>query len=338
MLNLVYVTSSMVFDPNITQKPAYPIFVPGVQKNRLADMGAIDQRSDPLAWLEERLANDPNLGHYVHFQTKETMSSQGSKHVARCRDRTNVSYTDYAGAVDTGFFQINNQDAIEFVSGYGKKQIKLAVDFLSGSADYRRQRGGGRGQAIAKACGLKGSRGWSPTVLDATAGLAGDAFVLAGEGCAVTLCERHPVPYLLVADAIRRMELVEEGRVKMSQLPLGETPLATAEEDTQSVHSLSSSKQNAVTFDIVYLDPMYSEEGKKQHPAAGKGMQILQSEVGADTDADQLLERALSVANYRVVVKRAKSAPYLGGRAPTRSERGKSTRFDLYCLKSPPGR
>lgn len=51
------------------------------------------------------------------------------------------------------------------------------VDFVEGAVAHRRKFGGGRGQSIAKAVGLKA--GATPTVVDATAGLGRDAFVLA---------------------------------------------------------------------------------------------------------------------------------------------------------------
>jgi len=53
----------------------------------------------------------------------------------------------------------------------------ISIDFLKGSLAHRQQFGGGRGQAIAKAIGLKS--GFTPTILDTTAGLASDAFALA---------------------------------------------------------------------------------------------------------------------------------------------------------------
>ena len=65
------------------------------------------------------------------------------------------------------------------------------VDFVEGAVAHRRKFGGGRGQSIAKAVGLKS--GANPTVVDATAGLGRDAFVLASLGCRVTMLERHPV-------------------------------------------------------------------------------------------------------------------------------------------------
>ena len=65
------------------------------------------------------------------------------------------------------------------------------VDFVHGAAAHRRQFGGGKGQMIARAIGI--APGVRPIVLDATAGLGRDAFVLATLGCAVTLIERHPL-------------------------------------------------------------------------------------------------------------------------------------------------
>ncbi|WP_192844273.1 class I SAM-dependent methyltransferase, partial [Rodentibacter caecimuris] len=65
------------------------------------------------------------------------------------------------------------------------------VDFVGGAMAHRRKFGGGRGEAVAKAVGIKGNE--LPTVIDATAGLGRDAFVLAAIGCQVRLVERHPV-------------------------------------------------------------------------------------------------------------------------------------------------
>ncbi len=59
---------------------------------------------------------------------------------------------------------------------------------------------GGKGQAIAKAVGLKA--GVALDVIDATAGLGRDAFVLASLGCHVTLVERSPVAAALLEDGL----------------------------------------------------------------------------------------------------------------------------------------
>src|SRR3989344_1237146 len=65
------------------------------------------------------------------------------------------------------------------------------VDFLTGALAHRRQYGGGKNQLIAKAVGIKPNVTLS--VLDVTAGLGRDAFVLATLGCDVLMCERSDI-------------------------------------------------------------------------------------------------------------------------------------------------
>ena len=51
----------------------------------------------------------------------------------------------------------------------------IFVDFVGGAMAHRRKFGGGRGEAVAKAVGIKGS--YLPDVVDATAGQIGRAHV-----------------------------------------------------------------------------------------------------------------------------------------------------------------
>jgi 16S rRNA (guanine1516-N2)-methyltransferase len=78
----------------------------------------------------------------------------------------------------------------------------IYVDFISGTMAHRRRFGGGRGEAVAKAVGIKGS--YRPNVVDATAGLGRDAFVLASLGCRVRMLERNPVVAALLDDGLQR--------------------------------------------------------------------------------------------------------------------------------------
>ena len=80
----------------------------------------------------------------------------------------------------------------------------VRADFLEGASAHRRLFGGGSGQMIAKAVGLK--PGVRPRVLDATAGLGRDAFVLAQLGCTLDLIERQPIVAELLADALSRAQ------------------------------------------------------------------------------------------------------------------------------------
>ncbi|MBN2751120.1 MAG: class I SAM-dependent methyltransferase, partial [Rhodospirillaceae bacterium] len=76
---------------------------------------------------------------------------------------------------------------------------RLVCDFTSGSVRHRFLYGGGRGQALPKVVGIK--CGKNPSVVDATAGLGRDAFLLASLGATVTLIERVPEIQRLLHDA-----------------------------------------------------------------------------------------------------------------------------------------
>ena len=92
----------------------------------------------------------------------------------------------------------------------------LSIDFLSNKANYRRQHGGGHKQLIAKAVGIKPHKNLH--IIDATAGLGEDAFVLACLGCQMTLLERSPYLAALLADAIERGIAAADPACKQMQL------------------------------------------------------------------------------------------------------------------------
>ncbi|MBE2895882.1 class I SAM-dependent methyltransferase [Pasteurellaceae bacterium HPA106] len=187
------------------------------------------------------------------------------------------------------------------------------VDFTQGVMAHRRQFGGGRGEAVAKAVGVKQS--YLPSVLDATAGLGRDSFVLAAIGCKVRLVERNPVVYALLQDGLQRAYLDETigqwMRERMQLLPLGSLPALTVE-----------------PADVVYLDPMFPHRQKSA--LVKKEMRVFQSLVGEDLDADVLLIKSAVLATKRVVVKRPSGAPYLANIVPQGELKTKNHRFDLY--------
>ncbi|MCL2915157.1 class I SAM-dependent methyltransferase [Shewanella corallii] len=191
----------------------------------------------------------------------------------------------------------------------------IFVDFVSGAVAHRRKFGGGRGQAIAKAVGLK--QGENPSVVDGTAGLGRDAFVLASLGCKVIMVERHPVVAALLEDGLRRgYEDSEIGDWLQQRLSM--------------VHasSLEALPELGLAPDVVYLDPMYPHREKSA--LVKKEMRVFQSLVGADLDADGLLGPALTLAGKRVVVKRPDYAEDLDGVKPSAVIATKKNRFDVY--------
>lgn len=194
------------------------------------------------------------------------------------------------------------------------KQGDILVDFASGAASYRRLHGGGKGEAIAKATGL--NKVSDITVLDATAGLGRDAFVLASLGATVTLNERHPAVAALLHDGLRRAEidpLLADWLPQRMTLLFGSAAIALQQHEK---------------VDVVYLDPMFPVREKSA--LVKKEMRAFHDVVGEDADADSLLQPALQLATRRVVVKRPGYAGFLDDHAPTMSVSGKNNRFDVY--------
>lgn len=206
------------------------------------------------------------------------------------------------------------------------KHGRVMVDFCSGSMAHRRRYGGGKGQMIAKAVGV--GKHFRPSILDATAGLGKDAFVLASMGCTVTMMERSPVAFALLADGLRRAQDFAEAHdpdlleiVQRMSLRAGD-----------SIHYLQT--QLAPAADVVYLDPMFPERLKQA--AVKKEMQAFHTIIGQDLDAETLLSAALHKAEYRVVVKRPRIAPSIDGASPNYALQGKSSRYDIYTFKGVP--
>ncbi len=196
----------------------------------------------------------------------------------------------------------------------GRSTTLLHIDFVHGNTGYRRLHGGGIRQPLARAAGLKG--GVRPTIVDATAGMGVDGFILASLGCRVTMIERSQVMGALLDDGLQRAATYPATReiTGRIQLLIG-----------NSCEIITSLVDPPAT---IYLDPMYPH----RHTSAlnKKEMRIIRSLVGDDQDATALLETALGIASNRVVVKRPKGAPELGAGKPSHIVEMKNSRFDVY--------
>lgn len=197
----------------------------------------------------------------------------------------------------------------------------VVVDFVGGSVGHRRKYGGGKSQSIVKAVGVADTSR-QLHVLDATAGLGRDAYVLATLGCRITMIERSPVVRALLADGLTR------GRDDLETAKIVSRMTLVAGHAPELMEQFCSDNTG---FDVVYLDPMFPHRDKSA--AVKKEMVLFQSLLGPDMDADALLIPALDLAQHRVVVKRPKKAPGLGGVEPGYRLEGKSGRFDIYPLK-----
>lgn len=192
----------------------------------------------------------------------------------------------------------------------------VRVDFVEGALAHRRQFGGGTGQMVAKAAGLRGAI--RPSILDATAGLGRDAFVLAALGCEVTLLERQPVIAALLDDGLQRARQaggeVAEIAARMQLLPVDAI--------------VAMANWSGPVPQVIHLDPMFPQRDKSA--LVKKEMRLFRPLAGDDSDAAALLAAALALASHRVAVKRPRKAPAIDGPVPSAQLKGQSSRYDIY--------
>jgi 16S rRNA (guanine1516-N2)-methyltransferase len=196
-----------------------------------------------------------------------------------------------------------------------KRFKPLVIDFLEGKTRHRREYGGGRGQLIAKAIGIKKID--NPTVLDLSAGMGQDAFVLAYLGCRVTMLERSPIIAALLEDALDRLYRNSDQQELSIQLVKADA--------SDYLDQLSGQP------DVIYFDPMYPDTKNTALPK--KEMRLLREIAGDDPDASSIFTKALTKAKHRVVIKRPRLGDLIFDQEPDVVFEGKSSRFDVYISK-----
>ena len=151
------------------------------------------------------------------------------------------------------------------------------------------------------------------TVIDATAGLAGDSLRLSYIADRVIAIERNPAVFALLVSALHTAKngsLPTAGKIEahfgdaISLLPL--LPAA----------------------DVVFIDPMFPAK-RKRSALPPKAVRVLRNIVGDDMDDAQLLYVARQHALRRVVVKRPLHAPPLASDHVALHE-GKVVRYEVY--------
>ncbi|KAL0479206.1 hypothetical protein AKO1_008044 [Acrasis kona] len=134
-------------------------------------------------------------------------------------------------------------------------------------------------------------------VLDATAGMGRDSFVLSSFGFKMILVERNPIVYMLLKDGYERAKH-QFGNV------------------SSVIHADSINYLNHINVEdpnrphVVYLDPMFEKHGKQR--ATKRSISMLRDIIDVERDnhqLSQLIEAASRVAIRKVIIKRNKSAP-----------------------------
>lgn len=226
---------------------------------------------------------------------------------------------DLAVHLGLDYQPVHNQDPYQLVLTNSRLELRetdspaggVFVDFVGGTAQQRRKFGGGVGQELARAVGLKG--GHRPQVTDISAGLGRDAFVLASLGCTVQLIERNPVVWALLQNGLERAAQDSEVAEITARMTLH---LGSAQHWLPELNS-----------EVIYFDPMYPAKRKAALPK--KEMRLFHGIVGSDQDSAEVLQFARQYAR-RVTVKRPAGAESVGNLKPQAQISSKNTRFDIY--------
>ena len=162
----------------------------------------------------------------------------------------------------------------------------LKCSFIEGAILHRLKYGKGRCQNLAKAVGMKSNK--NRTIVDATAGLGYDSFILASLGANVTLIERSEKIHKLLQEGIN--EAKEYGGhissiVNRMDLIFGDSK--------NIIPKLSP--------EVILVDTMYNE--RKKSALVKNNMRLVREIVGSDLDQIELIKIALECAKNRVVVK-----------------------------------
>ncbi|HFB66155.1 MAG TPA: hypothetical protein ENJ60_11525 [Aeromonadales bacterium] len=191
----------------------------------------------------------------------------------------------------------------------------VSIDFCDDKTLWRLKNPGTGKQPLASAIGIKKSH--RPTVLDCTAGLGKDAFLLATLGSQVYLTERHPVVHLLLEDGLTRAQQ------HPSLAPIFKHNMQLTGDTLDDARAKLPEAP-----DVIYMDPMYPKPHHKKTAQVKKEMQLLRYLVGPDDDADQWLQKARNWSE-KVVVKRPNWAEPLATDIHS-SVKGKNHRYDIY--------
>lgn len=189
----------------------------------------------------------------------------------------------------------------------------LRIDFSDPHLQFRIKRARHQGDPLLKAFGLKPNQ--AVHLVDATAGLGQDAFVLAALGHTITLFEKHPDIHALLEDAIQRARQQDEITSIANRMTL------LSGDACQKLTQLKPQP------DYIYLDPMFPE--KKKSALSKQSMEVLKQLCDL-SEQPELLTLARQIAQKRIVVKRPIHAPTLGNQIASFSHRYKSCRFDVY--------
>ncbi len=190
----------------------------------------------------------------------------------------------------------------------------LKCSFIEGPILHRLKYGKGRGQNLAKAVGMKSNK--NRNIIDATAGLGYDSFILASIGAKVTLIERSQKMHELLQNGI------DEGKSFGGEIEKIINRMELLFGDSKDILPRLSPE-------VIMIDTMYKD--RKKTALVKNNMRLVRDIVGPDSDYIDLLKIALNCATNRVVLKQPRYAePIKEIRKCSHQILGKTIRYDIF--------
>ena len=190
----------------------------------------------------------------------------------------------------------------------------LKCSFIEGPILHRLKYGKGRGQNLAKAVGMKFNK--NRNIIDATAGLGYDSFILASLGAKVTLIERSQKMHTLLQNGI------DEGISFGGEIEKIVNRMELLFGDSKDILP-------KLTPEVIMIDTMYKD--RKKTALVKNNMRLVREIVGPDSDYIELLKVALNCAKNRVVLKQPRYAePIREIRKCSHQILGKTIRYDIF--------
>lgn len=203
-----------------------------------------------------------------------------------------------------------NNDNFEYIL-YLKDCKSIAKPIYVDFTEYNKN-----SNELIKACGINNKN--KINILDCTAGLARDSFIMANNNCNVISIEKNKIIFALLKDGFER----GEKNINISKI-LNKITLLNCD----SIDFLTNTKQ---LFDCIYLDPMF--EDIKKSRLVKKEMQLFHNLLNNEKcDNCTLFNLAIKNAINRVVVKRYIHGDFIVNNIkPSFQIKGKTIRYDVY--------
>lgn len=273
----------------------------------------LDSYDAVFCWFEAKDEGNRAEDNLMH-QDQKHVEVGNNKFFLAILDKTShykkCIYIDYVNRVISGqkTYTFTKQDPLVKAMGISKLEAKLCLDSAENDLKIN--------------------------ILDGTAGLTRDSFGLitsvAGANIKITLLEQSRPIYYLIRDALERLGDSEnpDDRKLRQQLEVFHADLLSY---------LQNNFGLAGYYDIIYLDPMFyldteakvkTKSQAKSKP--NKNMQLLQGLCFNPSNTQDLIEKSLQYAKYKVVLKRSHSEDKLYQKLINYSVDTKQIRYDVY--------